>query len=324
MSELFLDAARDWIAERRAVGRTISAETTKAYRADLASWHRYLEAQAGAPVRVHDLTGQSIKAVLAEMNNVGLAPATRRRLITTLRGLCRYLVLESRLPSDPTAAIQAPRAPGRLPVAFTDGQISALLEAARTEDPQARPAAPLLDVAIVVILAAGGLRASEAVNLRLLDYRPGQEPSLRVVGKGRKARTVPLDPGVAEQIDTYLPWRAEHTADQRDVSPLLVRPDGRALTRDTISYRVNRLYARAGIAKPDGEAAHALRHTYAVSMVDVGVPVSEIQQLLGHESIATTGIYLKASASHLRAASAAPSAARLLASKPAGQPDTEP
>ncbi|MGO1482048.1 MAG: tyrosine-type recombinase/integrase [Brachybacterium sp.] len=135
-----------------------------------------------------------------------------------------------------------------------------------------------------------------------------------MVGKGRKARTVPLDPGVATQIDTYLPWRAEHAADDADTS-LLVRPDGRALTRDTISYRVSRLYARAGIAKPEGEAAHALRHTYAVSMVDVGVPISEVQQLLGRESIATTGIYLKASAAHLRAASAAPSAARLLAGK---------
>ncbi|MGO1808937.1 MAG: tyrosine-type recombinase/integrase, partial [Micrococcaceae bacterium] len=261
---------------------------------------------------VQDLTGPVIKAALAEMNNAGLAPASRRRLLTTLRGLCRYLVLESCLPADPTAAIQAPRAPARLPVAFTDGQISALLATAQTEDSRARPAAPLLDVVIVLILAAGGLRASEAAGLRLLDYRSGEEPSLRVVGKGRKARTVPLDTGVAAQIGLYLAWRAEHTVDDGDSAPLLVRPDGRALTRDTISYRVNRLYARAGIVKPDGEAAHALRHTYALSMVDVGVPVSEVQQLLGHESIATTGIYLKASATHLRAASAAPSAARLL------------
>lgn len=315
MSELFEDAARDWIAERRAVGRTISAETAKAYRADLASWRRYLEAQTGAAATVQDLTGPVIKAALAEMNNAGLAPASRRRLVTTLRGLCRYLVLESRLPTDPTAAMQTPRAPARLPVAFTDSQIAALLDAALTADPHARPAAPPLDVAILVILAAGGLRASEAAGLRLLDYRPGEEPSLRVLGKGRKARTVPLDPSVAAQIDTYLPWRAEHATTDTDASPLLIRPDGRSLTRDTISYRVNRLYARAGIAKPEGEAAHALRHTFAVSMVDVGVPISEVQQLLGHESIATTGIYLKASAAHLRAASAAPSAARLLASK---------
>lgn len=65
---------------------------------------------------MQDLTGPVIKAALAEMNNAGLAPASRRRLVTTLRGLCRYLVLESRLPADPTAAIQAPRAPSRLPV----------------------------------------------------------------------------------------------------------------------------------------------------------------------------------------------------------------
>lgn len=234
MSELFVDAARDWIAERRAVGRTISVETAKAYRADLVSWQRYLEAQTGASMTVQDLTGPVIKAALAEMNNAGLAPASRRRLLTTLRGLCRYLVLESCLPADPTAAIQAPRAPARLPVAFTDGQISALLATAQTEDSRARPAAPLLDVVIVLILAAGGLRASEAAGLRLLDYRSGEEPSLRVVGKGRKARTVPLDTGVAAQIGLYLAWRAEHTVDDGDSAPLLVRPDGRALTRDTI------------------------------------------------------------------------------------------
>ncbi|WP_422117755.1 site-specific integrase [Brachybacterium sp. UNK5269] len=101
MSELLEDAARDWIAERRAVGRTISVKTATAYRADLASWQRYLEAQTGAPVKVQDLTGPVIKAAMAEMNNAGLAPTTRRRLVTTLRGLCRYLVLESRLPADP-------------------------------------------------------------------------------------------------------------------------------------------------------------------------------------------------------------------------------
>lgn len=320
MSELFVDAGRDWIAERRAVGRTISTSTQEAYRADLASWARYLEAQTGAAPLLEDLTGPVVKVALAEMNGAGLSAATRRRLLTTLRGLCRFLVLESRLPSDPTASIQSPRAPSRLPVAFTDGQIAELLTTAQAEDPQARPAAPLLDTAIVLILAAGGLRASEAAGLKLTDYLRGEDSSLRVLGKGRKTRVVPLDAGVAEQIDLYLPWRAEQAADPEG-GPLLVRPGGRAMTRDTISYRVNRLYARAGIPKPDGEAAHALRHTYAVSMVDLGVPISEVQQLLGHESIATTGIYLKASASHLRAAAAAPSVARLLASTPATRPE---
>lgn len=299
------------------MGRTISASTAKAYRADLASWARYLEAQIGTAPTLADLTSTVLKAALAAMNNAGLSPASRRRLLTTLRGLCRYLVLESRLPADPTAAIQAPRAPARLPAAFTDGQIAELLATARLEDPQARPPAPLLDLAIVLILAAGGLRASEAAGLKLSDYRQGDEPSLRVHGKGNKTRIVPLDTGVAEHVNRYLNWRAEHTPAEHDAGPLLVRPNGRHLTRDTISYRVNRLYARAGIPKPEGEAAHALRHTYAISMVDLGVPISEVQQLLGHESIATTGIYLRASASHLRSAAAAPSAARTIASTPA-------
>ena len=314
MSTSFDDAVRDWLAERRAVGRTISISTATAYQSDLATWQRYLEAQVGAGFSVDEISSTSIKAALAAMNDAGLAAASRRRLVTTLRGLCRHLVQEGLLTADPTVSIQAPRVPARLPVAFTDGQIAALIETARSEDPEGRPAAPLLDLSIVLILAAGGLRASEAATLKLSDYRRGKDPSLRVVGKGKKTRMVPLDPGISEQIDDYLAWRSEQAAGEGTSTPLLVRPGGRPLTRNTVSYRVNRLYARAGIPKPDGEAAHALRHTYAISMVDVGVPISEVQQLLGHESIATTGIYLRASASHLRNAAAATSAARLLKS----------
>lgn len=74
MSELFVEAGRDWIAERRAVGRTISVSTEKAYRADLAAWTRYLEAQIGTQPTVEDLSGTTIKASLAEMNNAASAP----------------------------------------------------------------------------------------------------------------------------------------------------------------------------------------------------------------------------------------------------------
>src|SRR5699024_12573866 len=82
----------------------------------LALWKRYIAAPTGSPSRLQDLTGPDIKAALAGTSNAGLAPASRRRLVTTQRGLCRYLALESRLPADPTAAIQAPRAHSRLPV----------------------------------------------------------------------------------------------------------------------------------------------------------------------------------------------------------------
>jgi site-specific recombinase XerD len=311
MADSLEAAGQDWLAERRAVGRTISENTAKAYRTDLAAWIRYLEAQVGNAPTLADLHPTTIKAALAEMNGAGLAPATRRRALTTLRGLCRYLVLEGRLPADPTVGIAAPRASAPLPVAFTDDQMAQLLATARTEDPEARPPVPLLDVAILLLLGGAGLRAGEATALRLRDYQNGDEPSLRVVGKGRKTRVVPLHPAVAEQLDAYLVWRADR-ANGDDSSPLLVRPGGKGLTRNTISYRVTRLYQRAGVPKPDGEAAHALRHTYALSMVDVGVPISEVKELLGHESIATTGIYLRASAAHLRAAAAAPSAVRML------------
>lgn len=298
--------------ERRSVGRTISKNTENAYRADLAVWEELLTAQVGHSPTLEDLEPTAIKACLAEMNSQNKASASRRRALATLSGLCKYLVLEGRMTSDPTTGIQPPKADARLPIAFTDRQVDDLITTAGTPDEAARPATPELDLALLLILAAGGLRASEAADLSLRDYTSGDEPALRVRGKGGKLRVVPLDPPVAEVIDVYLAWRATRTDSQELTAPLLVRANGRKFTRDTVDYRVDRLYRRAGVPKPDGEVAHALRHTYAISMVNSGVAISEVSSLLGHESIATTGIYLRASGAHLRTAAAAPSAARAL------------
>jgi len=325
---LLSEASTAWLIERRSVGRTISDATYDAYRDDLNLWWTLISHDVQRDPDLDDLNPATIKRALASMHAQGRAASSRRRILTTLRGLCRYLVLEGKLDADPTVGIQSPVAGRRLPVAFEDPQMDRLLNTAVQRDPKQRPPAPVLDVAILMLLSAAGLRASEAAGLNLGGYsraprwiqpmnevdEPTQddEPLLRVIGKGDKERAVPLDPGVADVLDDYLDWRADKTDAHQADSPFLVRPSGSALTRYVISYRVDRMYARAGILKPAGEASHALRHTYAISMLNMGVPINDIQALLGHESVATTGIYLKASAVQLRPAAAAPSSVRAL------------
>lgn len=326
--KLLSEASSAWLIERRSVGRTISDATYDAYRDDLNLWWTLISQDLQRDPDLDDLNPQTIKRALATMYDQGRAASSRRRILATLRGLCRYLVIEGILDTDPTAGIQSPMAGRRLPVAFEDPQMERLLNTAWQRDPKQRPPAPLLDVAILMLLSAAGLRASEAAELSLGGYSRAErwiqpaappeatqeedEPLLRVIGKGDKERAVPLDPGVADVLDTYLDWRAEKTDEHTADSPFLVRPGGSALTRYVVSYRVDRMYARAGILKPAGEASHALRHTYAISMLNMGVPINDIQALLGHESVATTGIYLKASAVQLRPAAAAPSSVRAL------------
>lgn len=309
---LLTTAAHEWLTERRAVGRTISDSTAEAYRYDLNRWVQYLQAQVGHDPTTGDLDPVTVKAALADMHDQGLSPASRTRALVTMRGFCRWLTINGHLAADPTLGLQAPRKPGRLPVAFTDEQVAQLFDTAQQEDPTARKQAAPLDMALLLILAAAGLRASETAQLDLRDYTPGAEPALHVRrGKGGNPRTVPIAPAVAAALDTYLEWRADTPADDEDTSPLLVRPNGTRFTRYAVDYRIGKLYKRAGVPKPDGELAHALRHTYAISMVNNGVPINEVQELLGHQNLATTGIYLKASGQHLRTAAASSTAARL-------------
>jgi site-specific recombinase XerD len=333
---LLSEASSEWLIERRSVGRTIGDATYDAYQDDLRLWWTLISSDIQRDPDVDDLTPRNIKRALAAMHAQGRAASSRSRILTTLRGLCRYLVLEGKIERDPTIDIRSPKSGEKLPVAFDDEQMARLLNTAVQKDPKQRPPAPELDVAILMLLSAGGLRASEAAGLDLGDYSRStpwietpsdgivstsgdDDPVLRVTGKGNKQRVIPVDPGVADTLDDYLDWRSGHTDDHSADSPFLVRPTGKRPTRNTISYRVDRLYARAGIRKPDGEAAHALRHTYAMSMINMGVPINNVQALLGHESVATTGIYLRATGAQLREDAAAPSVVRALKARQAAK-----
>lgn len=310
--QAFLEAARDWLTERRAVGRTISSNTAEAYQRDLNLWAGLLDAEIEGTWTVQDLDSTAVKASLARMNDLGHASSSRRRALTTLKGFTRWLVEEGRLTTDPASNIQPPKAGSRLPVAFQDEELGRILTAAEEPGPKERQAWPELDLVLVSLLGAAGLRVSEVCSIRVLDYQAGDEPSLRVRGKGSKLRLVPLDPAVAQTVDDYLDSRKDRELGTDPDGPLLVRPTGQVLTRYTVNYRITRLYTRAGVRKPDGEASHALRHTFAVSMVNNGVPIHDVKELLGHESLETTSIYLRSTGAHLRTAAGASSTAHLL------------
>lgn len=307
-----------WLASRtNSGGRSISANTLTAYRRDLRVWLELLESEVGHSPTTADLKPLEASTVLSRMlTDRQDSTATRRRAFVTLSGFCDWLIINEKLDKNPLLGMSPPRPDKKLPVAFDDSEVARLFRAAATEDPTARRPSPALDMATLVLLGAAGLRASEAVALPLRDYRPGEDPLLRVTGKGNRERVVPLQTETAAVLNTYLGWRVTAVpAGTPPTYPLLIKPNGQPLTRYVLDYRIRKLYTRAGVPAPKGAASHALRHTFAISSLNGGAAVNEIQELLGHESMATTGVYLRASAAHLRQATAASAAARLLKSQ---------
>ena len=319
-----------WLLDRTTSSRRrISPATEHQYRADLLAWADLLAEQLGRQVPGNDAQGPSDRRLralaalgaedLTEANLkvavrslADLAPATQRRRLAALSGFCAWLVRQRALDYDPCVDIGVPKGPERLPVGFTPEELARVFRAA--EHPETRGTAvwPARDIALVRILAGTGVRNSELCSLTLgaLD-RAGDPPKVRVLGKGGKARVVPLPANVLARIDAYLNERRRFPelggVHPKDV--LFVKRDGQPLDRFAVDRLLDRILREAGVAHQPQEKAHRFRHTYAKALMESGFSVNEVQALLGHASIATTSIYTKVAASGVEdAARAAPGA----------------
>ena len=291
----------EWLDERQS-DRGLSRNTEAAYRNDLRVLAERVAGPGAEPalarLTADDLSTAAIRGALAELAREGRAPASRNRVRSTAGSMCRWLVRRGLLVADPTAEIDRPTQPRRLPVALTDDQLAAVLAAATSTDPAARLPWPERDRALVAVLAGAGLRASELCGLNLTDITLAADPTMRVHGKGSKDRTVPLPPEVAATITDYLATR-DQRMNKPEENAVFLGSRGNRLQRRGLDHLVASWFTRAGIRQPPGEAAHAFRHTYAVGLVANGAGLPAVQELLGHSNLATTSVYLRATAAHL-------------------------
>ena len=301
MAASLADLAEDWLTEKQTLGRGLSANSESAYRNDLALVAARIASPVGdapplARLQPEDLTPQRVRAGFADLARDGAAVSSRTRAIGVWKAFCSWLADNGYLDADPTVGISRPRRPDTLPVAFTDEQLAAILAAASQPDPDARAPWPARDRALVITLAGTGVRASELCGLTIGDLTTGQDPLLRVHGKGGKTRVVPLSPAVAATLAEYLQDRSERFPSQTKPDaddPLFVSYAGTALTRGALKQYVYRWLLRAGVPRPEGEAVHAFRHTFATGLIHNGADLASVRQLLGHASIASTQIYLR-------------------------------
>lgn len=263
-------------------------------------------------VSVEDLNRSSLEAALADYA-ADHAPSSTRRVMSTWRQFCLWLIRESHLGANPLDLIDGPRRGSWQPKPLHASDLEAVAHAVQTEDPTSRHPWPARDQALFALFVTGGLRASEATNAQLGDLDLDSEPArLRVVGKGGKPRTVTLPPETAAVLRHYLAGRTETHGTPNAQDPLIVRTDGRPCTRSAVDHLVRGWFRRAGRTPPPGALAHSLRHTYATLLIDNGASLPEVQRLLGHADLSTTQAYIGVTGKGLEEAALANPARYLL------------
>jgi integrase/recombinase XerD len=274
--------------------RGLSRNTLEAYRSDLLQYSAWLERRGQDPLAVgHRELGAFIAELASGMDGrPAAAPATLHRKTACLRSFYRHLRRTEVLTEDPTAHLRAPRQGRRLPNVLSRDDVARLLAQPSGEDPRA-----LRDRALLELMYACGLRASEAIGLEVadLDLEAGV---LRTRGKGSKERLVPIG-GAA--VRALVPWlsrgRPKLVGDQLE-SRVFVNQRGAALSRQGL-YKIVQRHARS--AGLEGKMSpHTLRHTFATHLLAGGCDLRSLQEMLGHADIATTQMYTHLSAQRLK------------------------
>jgi integrase/recombinase XerD len=274
--------------------RGLSRNTLEAYRSDLLQLGDYLER---ASVDVLAAQHEHLAGFLSELAAGGgerrpVAAATLQRKAACLRSFYRHLRRENVIAHDPTADLRAPRKSQKLPQVLTRGEVAQLLAAPKGTEPAA-----LRDRALLELMYACGLRASEAIELDVqdVDLRHG---ILRARGKGSKERLVPVGREAITAVKAYLQRSRPELVGLREERRLFVNRRGGGLTRQGL-YKIVQRHARA-VGLADKMSPHTLRHTFATHLLAGGCDLRAVQEMLGHADIATTQIYTHLSAERLK------------------------
>ncbi len=269
--------------------RGLSSHTVKGYLVDVG---HLLDFAASRGIQVEQITREDIHELLCELHDLGISPRSQARLIAGIRSFFKYLRMERYIDNDPSELIESPKIGRSLPDVLTTEEIDDMIKAL----PADKPETPR-NHAIIETLYGSGLRVSELVGLRL-SHISFDDGYMIVEGKGDKQRIVPLSPVAVELIQEYLPIRNAGPIKREGSDILFLNRRGAPLTRVMVFYIIRDLAAAAGIMKKG--SPHTLRHSFATHLLEGGANLRAIQEMLGHESIATTEIYLHLDRTRLR------------------------
>jgi integrase/recombinase XerC len=302
------DRALAAFAQYLEVERAYSPRTIEVYTRDVAALRAHLREKRDKDVPLARLSAIDVRSQLAALFGVNGA-ATISRKLSSVRAFCRFLVKRGAIPGNPAAAVRGPKKKRGLPRALDVDDAFRLVEAptatGRTSHRTLSSAEEarhtllrLRDAALLELLYGTGLRVSEACGLDVddIDRDRYNTPMLLVRrGKGNKSRQVPVGGSADRALAEYLPARRALGASERGA--LFVNAAGERLTPRSVQRMVKRWTIAGGVHA--AATPHGLRHSFATHLLDEGVDLRAIQELLGHASLASTQIYTKVSLDHL-------------------------
>lgn len=274
--------------------------TVDAYRADLKAWADFATGNRPEELDPMEVTTSDLRLWIGSLASGGDSVRTIRRKASSLRSLFRYLMRRHGLDSNPASGLILAKIPMDLPVYIRQEDTERILDDTAADAADDFTAAR--DRLIIDLLYSTGMRCSELIGLLDVntDTRKGE---LKVLGKRNKERIIPIGPELTQAIDGYRALR--DSSPDTSVSlldrqaPLLVNRDGRPLYRRLVYRVVNRALTEGNVHAAR-LSPHVLRHSFATDMLNAGAPISSVQQLLGHASLASTQIYTHVTYSELK------------------------
>ena len=268
----------------------MSQNTAQAYSDDVDKLTSYL---TDAGVGVEHATTDDLERFVCTLQDIGIQPRSQARIISGVKSFYKFLRLEGYTDTDPTELLLTPKIGRHLPEVLTIAEIDAMIGAIDMSKPEGQR-----NRAIIETLYSCGLRVSELVALKLSQMFV-DERYIVIQGKGNKQRIVPISPVALEQISLYLEQTRSRQVVQRGYEDILfLNRRGAMLTRQMIFHIVKQLCELAGVRKVI--SPHTLRHSFATHLLEGGANLRAIQQMLGHENITTTEIYVHIDRSRLR------------------------
>ncbi len=288
--QLLSDADQDAFLDDLRANRNASPHTLRAYASDLRGFARFLAAQPAGS----GLDFRTVRRFLAALQREGCSKRTVARKLAALRAYYRFHRAKDPNAADPTLGLSSPKLDRRLPRPLARDEMDALLNA-----PDPCTPIGLRDRALLELLYAAGLRASELCALNVEDVATGSD-ELRVLGKGSKERITLVGVPALDALAAYLadgrPALAAKGA--APTKALFLNTKGGRLSDRSLRSVVYKTIEAAGIAA--GVSPHSLRHTFATHLLEGGADLRTVQELLGHASVATTQVYTHVSQRRLK------------------------
>lgn len=260
--------------------RNFTPNTLDAYSHDIEKLLAYFGEQGIDPLaaRLEDL-----QAFAANLHSIGVGARSQCRILSGVRTFYHYLQVDGYISDDPSELLESPQLGDHLPEVLTTEEVDRLEQAIDLSKWEGQR-----NKAIIEVLFSCGLRVSELVTLRLSDLYL-EEHFVRVVGKGRKERLVPISESAIKQLQLWFIDRNLMGIKPGEEDYVFLNRRGAHLTRTMILIMIKRLGEEAGISKTI--SPHTLRHSFATALLAGGADLRAIQAMLGHESIGTTEIY---------------------------------